>query len=146
VNTNAPPQQSEAIKPAAMLPATGVALTGSSHDPPFAVDGTSQTALIKANRFIYKNKGKAVEIAAKYTKEDPDVVAQTYDTLVAAGAWSVNEGLPREMVEWTINHQVEVGTIKDDQKPTYEKLIDFSVVEAALAKAGGRWTGDRRWD
>ena len=104
------------------------------------------TALLKTNRFIYKDKAKAVETAAKYTKEDPDVVAQTYDTLVAAGAWSVNEGLPKGMVEWTINHQVEVGTIKADQKPTYEKLIDLSIVEAALAKAGGRWTGDRRWD
>jgi ABC-type nitrate/sulfonate/bicarbonate transport system substrate-binding protein len=104
------------------------------------------TALIKANRFIYKDKAKTVEIAAKYTKEDPDVVAQTYDTLAGAGAWSVNEGLPREMVEWTINHQVEVGTITAQAKPTYEKLVDLSVIEAALAKAGGRWTGDRRWD
>jgi hypothetical protein len=32
------------------------------------------------------------------------------------------------------------------EKPTYEKLIDLSVIEAALGKAGGRWTGDRRWD
>jgi ABC-type nitrate/sulfonate/bicarbonate transport system substrate-binding protein len=104
------------------------------------------TALIKANRFIYKDKAKTVEIGVKYTKEDTDVVAQTYDTLVGSGAWSVNEGLPRDMVEWTINHQVEVGMIKAKEKPTYEKLVELSVIEAALAKAGGRWTGDRRWD
>ena len=103
-------------------------------------------ALIKANRFIYKDKTKAVEIGVKYTNVDPDVVAQTYDILVGAGAWSVNEGLPRDMVEWTINRQVEVGTIKAQEKPSYEKLIDLSIIEAALAKAGGRWTGDRRWD
>jgi NitT/TauT family transport system substrate-binding protein len=103
-------------------------------------------ALIKANRFIYKDKAKTVEIAAKYTQQDPEVVAQTYDILAAAGAWPVNDGLPREMVEWTINRQVELGTIKAEEKPSYEKLVDLSVIQAALAKAGGRMTGDKRWD
>ncbi len=104
------------------------------------------SALVKTNRFMYKDKAKAVEIAAKYTQQDPEVVAQTYDILAAAGAWPVNDGLPREMVEWTINRQVELGTIKAEEKPSYEKLIDLSVVQAALSKAGGRLTGDKRWD
>ena len=103
-------------------------------------------ALIKANRFIYNNKAKIVEIATKYTQQDADVISQTYDLLANAGAWPVNDGLPREMVEWTINKQVELGTIKAEEKPTYEKLIDVSVVQAALSKAGGRLTGDKRWD
>ena len=103
-------------------------------------------ALIKANRFIYNNKEKTVEIAARYTQQPADVVAQTYDLLADAGAWPVNSGLPRDMVEWTINKQVELGTIKAQEKPTYEKLIDVSIVQAALAKAGGRLTGDKRWD
>jgi NitT/TauT family transport system substrate-binding protein len=103
-------------------------------------------ALIKANRFIYNNKAKVIEIATKYTQQDSDVVSQTYDLLANAGAWPVNDGLPREMVEWTINKQVELGTIKAEEKPAYEKLIDVSVVQAALTKAGGRLTGDKRWD
>jgi ABC-type nitrate/sulfonate/bicarbonate transport system substrate-binding protein len=103
-------------------------------------------ALIKANRFIYNNKAKIVEIATKYTQQDADVISQTYDLLANAGAWPVNDGLPRDMVEWTINKQVELGTIKAEEKPTYEKLIDVSVVQAALSKAGGRLTGDKRWD
>lgn len=103
-------------------------------------------ALIKANRFIYNNKEKTVEIATKYTQQPADVVGQTYDLLADAGAWPVNNGLPRDMVEWTINKQVELGTIKAQEKPTYEKLIDVSVLQAALAKAGGRLTGDKRWD
>jgi NitT/TauT family transport system substrate-binding protein len=103
-------------------------------------------ALIKANRFIYNNKEKTVEIAAKYTQQPADVTGQTYDLLAEAGAWPVNSGLPKDMVEWTINKQVELGTIKAQEKPTYEKLIDSSVVQAALAKAGGRLTGDKRWD
>ena len=104
------------------------------------------TALIKANRFIYNNKSKTVEIATKYTQQDPEAVAQTYDILATAGAWPVNDGLPKDMVEWTINKQVELGTIKAEEKPTYEKLIDLSVIQAALSKAGGRLTGDKRWD
>ncbi len=104
------------------------------------------TALIKANRFMYNNKTKTVEIATKYTQQDSDVVAQTYDILTNAGAWPVNNGLPRDMVEWTINKQVELGSIKGEEKPSYEKLIDVSVIQAALSKAGGRLTGDKRWD
>lgn len=103
-------------------------------------------ALVKANRFMYKDKAKTVEIAAKYTQQDADVVGQTYDILAGAGAWPVNDGLPKEMVEWTINKQVELGTIKAEEKPSYDKLIDASIIQAAVTKAGGRMTGDKRWD
>ncbi len=104
------------------------------------------TALVKANRFIYNNKAKTVEIAVKYTQQDADAVGQTYDILANAGAWPVNDGLPKDMVEWTINRQVELGTIKAQEKPTYDKLVDLSIIEAALAKVGGRLKGDKRWD
>jgi hypothetical protein len=73
-------------------------------------------------------------------------VAQTYDILAAAGAWPVNDGLPKDMVEWTINRQVELGTIKAAEKPSYDKLVDFSIIEAAIARSGGRLKGDKRWD
>ncbi len=104
------------------------------------------SSLIKANRFIYKEKAKTVEIAVKYTNADPEVVSQTYDILTGAGAWAVNDGLPKDMVEWTIKRQVETGTIKDQDKPSYDKLIDVSIIQAALTAVGGRWTGDHRWD
>jgi ABC-type nitrate/sulfonate/bicarbonate transport system substrate-binding protein len=104
------------------------------------------TALVKANRFIYKDKAKTVEIATKYTQQDADVVGQTYDILANVGAWPVNDGMPKDMVEWTINRQVELGTIKAAEKPSYDKLIDISIIQAAIAKAGGRMTGDKRWD
>src|SRR5215468_311407 len=104
------------------------------------------TALIKANRFMYNNKSKTIEIATKYTQQPADIVGETYDILTNAGAWPVNDGLPRDMVEWTINKQVELGTIKAEEKPSYEKLVDVSIVQAALTKAGGRLKGDKRWD
>jgi len=96
-----------------------------------------RAALIKANRFIYNNKAKTVEIAVKYTQQDSDVVSQTYDILSNAGAWPVNNAWPETWSSWTINQQVELGTIKAQEKPTYEKFIDLSVIEAALSKAGG---------
>jgi NitT/TauT family transport system substrate-binding protein len=104
------------------------------------------TALVKANRYIYNNKAKTVEIAVKYTQQDADAIAQTYDILANAGAWPVNDGMPKDMVEWTVNKQVELGNVKAPEKPTYEKLVDISIVEAAISKAGGRLKGDKRWD
>jgi ABC-type nitrate/sulfonate/bicarbonate transport system substrate-binding protein len=104
------------------------------------------TALVKANRFIYKDKAKTVEIATKYTQQDADIVGQTYDILANVGAWPVNEGLPKDMIEWTINRQVELGTIKAEEKPSFDKLIDISIIQAAIVKNGGRMSGDKRWD
>jgi ABC-type nitrate/sulfonate/bicarbonate transport system substrate-binding protein len=104
------------------------------------------SALIKANRFLYNNKSKAVEIAGKYTKQDPDAIAQTYDILASAGAWPVNGGVPKDMAEWSIDKQVELGSIKAQDKPSYEKFVELTIIDAALKKVGGRLTGDKRWD
>jgi NitT/TauT family transport system substrate-binding protein len=104
------------------------------------------SALIKANRFLYNNKPRAVEIAGKYTKQDPDAIAQTYDILASAGAWPVNGGVPKDMAEWSIDKQVELGSIKAQDKPSYEKFVELTIMDAALKKVGGRLTGDKRWD
>ena len=87
-----------------------------------------------------------MEIADEIHPAGYGCVRQTYDILANAGAWPVNDGLPKDMVEWTINKQVELGTIKAEEKPSYEKLVDVSIIQAALAKAGGRLKGDKRWD
>jgi len=100
---------------------------------------TSWAALIKANRFIYNNRRRPSR-SQPIHQQPADVVNETYDILANAGAWPVNDGLPKDMVEWTINKQVELGTIKAEEKPSYEKLIDVSVIQAALGKAGGRLT------
>jgi hypothetical protein len=71
------------------------------------------------------------------TQQDAEVVAQTYDILANAGAWPVNDSLPKDMVEWTINKQVELGSIKAEDKPSYEKLIDLSVVQDRAYQPAG---------
>jgi hypothetical protein len=102
-------------------------------------------ALIKAN-LVYKDKAEAVAIAVRYTKRDPEAVSPTYDFLANAGAWPVNDGLPKDMVEWTINRPIEIGPIKAAEKPSYDKRVDISVINAAIKKADGRLSGDKRWD
>lgn len=101
-------------------------------------------SLVEADRFIYQNREKTVEIAVKYTKFDRDVVEQTYDQLAALGVWPVNEGLRRNLVEAGLESEVRVGTITEDIKPTYAQAVQLGFLNAAMTRLG-RWAGDPRW-
>lgn len=101
------------------------------------------TAVIKAQRFMYANKDKTVEIGIKYTKLDPEAVSKGYDDLAKGGIWSVNDGMPKDFVQYTIDKKFEMGAI--DKKPTYEQVVDLSIVNEAIKRNGGPMTGDPRW-
>lgn len=89
-------------------------------------------ALVKANRFMYANKARTVEIAMKYAQIPRDVAGQAYDELVRGKVWAQNDGLPRAKVEYTINRMVQVGNIKPAERPAYEDYAAVSVIEPAL--------------
>ena len=89
-------------------------------------------ALAKANRFMYANKARTVEIGMKYGHIPRDVAEQAYDELVRGKVWAQNDGLPRAKVEYTINRMVQVGNIKPEERPKYEDYVAVSVVEAAM--------------
>lgn len=89
-------------------------------------------ALIKANRFMYANKTRTVEIAMKYAKIPRDVAEQAYDELVKGKVWAQNDGLPQAKVEYTINRMVQVGNIKPEARPRYEDYVAVSVLEEAM--------------
>ncbi len=89
-------------------------------------------ALIKANRFIYANKARAVEIGAKYVQIPREVAEQAYDELAKGKVWAQNDGLPRQKVEYTINRMVQVGNIKPEERIKYEDYVAVSVIEQAL--------------
>ncbi len=112
------------------------------NDPKLLQDAVS--ALVEANRFIYKNRDRTIQIGVKFTKFDPDIVARTYDALAARGIWPVNEGLRRDVVEAGLDQEVLNGTITPDVKPTYDQVVQLGFVTAAMTKLG-RWTGDPRW-
>jgi hypothetical protein len=112
------------------------------NDPKLLQDAVS--ALVEANRFIYKNRDRTIEIGIKFTKFDPDIVTRTYDVLAARGIWPVNEGLRRDVVEAGLDQEVLIGTITPDIKPAYDQVVQLGFVTAAMTKLG-RWTGDPRW-
>jgi ABC-type nitrate/sulfonate/bicarbonate transport system substrate-binding protein len=89
-------------------------------------------ALAKANRFMYANKARTVEIGTKYAQIPRDVAEQAYDELVGGKVWAQNDGLPRAKVEYTINRMVQVGNIKPEERPKYEDYVAVSVVEEAM--------------
>jgi NitT/TauT family transport system substrate-binding protein len=91
-------------------------------------------ALAKANRFIYANKARTVEMAVKYAKIPRDVAEQAYDELVKGKVWAQNDGLPRDKVEYTINRMVQVGNIKPEERPKYEDYLAVSVIEEAMKR------------
>jgi NitT/TauT family transport system substrate-binding protein len=91
-------------------------------------------AMVKANRFMYTNKARTVEIAVKHVKIPREIIEPAYDELVKGKVWSQNDGLPRTKVEYTIDRMVKVGSIKPEEKPRYEDYVAVSVTEEALKR------------
>ncbi len=103
------------------------------------------TAVIKAQRFMYMNPAETKRIAVEETKQKPEVVEKAYADLAKAGVWSVNDGVARKLVEYTIDKEIEIGVVKPEKKPTYGQIVDRSVVDEAVRRNGGPWRGDPRW-
>jgi len=100
--------------------------------------------IIKAHRFMYRNKERTLDLASKHTGYPKEVLGPAYDALAAAKVWPVNDGMPAEMVQVTINKMVEIGLLKENEKPKVEQVVDRGPANAALAKLG-RWTDDSGW-
>ena len=98
-------------------------------------------AVIKANRYIYKNKKGALDAAAEITGYGIEELEAAYDQLIKGRVWSVNDGLPKKSVEFTVDNLVRFGRIPADKKPAYEQLVDLSLANKVLEKLG-RWTDD----
>lgn len=90
-------------------------------------------ANIKANEFMRDkaNKDRVVEVAAEVTELDEDIVAKTYDTFLREDMWPKDNGYPKSMVNYTIDQQVELGTLEESNKPTYGDLVDPSIYQDA---------------
>jgi ABC-type nitrate/sulfonate/bicarbonate transport system substrate-binding protein len=101
-------------------------------------------AIIRAHRFMYRNKDRTLELASKHTGYPKEVLSPAYDALAAAKVWPVNDGMPAEMVNTTINKMVEIGMLKETEKPKVEQVVDRGPANAAVAKLG-RWTDDPSW-
>ncbi len=101
-------------------------------------------ALIEAQRFMYQNRARTIEIGVKYTKFSPDIVSRTYDELARRGIWPVNEALHKDLVEDGIETEVQIGNIAAAERPSYERAVEWGFTRACLTKLG-KWSGDPRW-
>lgn len=91
-------------------------------------------AWAKANRFMYANKARTVEIAVKYANIPREVAEPAYDELVKGKVWAQNDGLPRAKVEYTIDRMVKAGSIKPEERPKHEDYVAVSLVEEAMKR------------
>jgi ABC-type nitrate/sulfonate/bicarbonate transport system substrate-binding protein len=93
-------------------------------------------ALMKADRALYDpaQKQAITAIMVKYTKEDPDVVAQTYDQLLKAKAWPQNEGIPKANVQGTIQALKNANQLT--QPVTFDSVVDLSIATKVTAQLG----------
>jgi NitT/TauT family transport system substrate-binding protein len=89
-------------------------------------------ALARANRFMYANRARTVEIAMKHALIPREIAEEAYDELVRGKVWSQNDGLPREKVEYTINRMVQVGNLKPEERPKYEDFVATSILPEAF--------------
>ena len=101
-------------------------------------------AVMKANRYIYKNKKGTLDAAVEFTGYTHEELEPAYDQLVKGRVWSVNDGMAQKMVEFNIDNLVRLGRIPADKKPTYEQVVDLGPASAAL-KTLGKWTDDPGW-
>ncbi len=93
-------------------------------------------ALIRADRAMYdtSKRQQILDIAVKYTKEDPNVVAQTYDALVKAKAWPQNQGIPQANIvgtEKSLKDNNQITTV-----PKFTDLVDLSMANKVVAQLG----------
>lgn len=101
-------------------------------------------AVIKANRYMYKNKKGTLDAAAEVTGYSTEELDLAYDQLTKGRVFSVNDGMPRNMIQFNIDNLVQTGRLAADKKPTYEQMVDFGPAETAL-KTLGKWTDDPGW-
>lgn len=92
------------------------------------------TAMIQADRWIYTHRAQTIAVGIKETQESKAAVTKSYDFLVKAHEWTVNDGLEQSRVMSTMRYEHKLGQIP--RVPTYNQVADTSLVNAILAKMG----------
>ncbi len=93
-------------------------------------------SLMRADRAMYDSskRQQILDIAVKYTKEEPQVVSDTYDLLLKAKAWPQNEGIPKANMDGTAASLKEGGQITT--VPTFDQMVDLSFAKKVVAQLG----------
>ena len=93
-------------------------------------------ALIKADRMLYdtSKRQQLLDVMVKYTKENPQVVADTYDELLALKAWPQNEGIPQANIDGTAKSLKDGGQLTT--VPTFSQLVDLTLAKKIVKQLG----------
>jgi hypothetical protein len=97
-------------------------------------------ANIKARNFMAdtKNKERVLDIAQPITGVSRAILSETYDVFIASGLFPEGNGYPENMVNYTVDQQIELGNLDAAKKPAYADVVDVSIYEAALALLNAR--------
>src|SRR5215469_11014919 len=93
-------------------------------------------SLVRADRAMYDRtqRQKILDIAVKYTKEDPQIVADTYDELLKARAWPQNDGIPKANIEGTVKSLKDSGQLQTS--PSFADLVDLTIARRVVSQLG----------
>ncbi len=126
------------LMPNYMFNAYGASTDWIAHDRPLLRD--TITAMIEANRTMYRDKARVVPIIMEATRKPREAVEYAIDILTKHCVWSVNEGFDPKRTEWTIENSVANGDIEPSKKPTVDQVINLALAKEAVEAAGGRVT------
>lgn len=102
-------------------------------------------AIVKAHRFIYSNRTKAVSQIATATKFPTSVIDKAYQRMIVQdGVFAVNEGLEQKRLQFTVSKMKELGLLQGPS-PNLNTLVDRGPITQAVKQAGGPMKGDPRW-
>lgn len=93
-------------------------------------------ALIRADRTLYdtSKRQQLLDVIARNTKEDAQVVADTYDELVKLKAWPQNEGIPKANIDGTVKSLKENNQIQTT--PSFNQIVDLSIARKVVQQLG----------
>jgi ABC-type nitrate/sulfonate/bicarbonate transport system substrate-binding protein len=93
-------------------------------------------ALVRADRMLYDSSKRAqlLDVMVRNTKEDPQVVADTYDELLKLKAWPQNEGIPKANMDGTAKSLKENNQIQTT--PSFNQMVDLSITKKVVEELG----------
>lgn len=94
------------------------------------------TAMIEADRWMYSHRAQTIAIGVKETQESTAAVTKAYDFLKKAHEWTVNDGLEKSRVMFTMKYEHTLNQIP--KVPAYNQVADLSIVNGVL-KHLKRW-------
>jgi ABC-type nitrate/sulfonate/bicarbonate transport system substrate-binding protein len=85
------------------------------------------------------DKAAFAKVAAKASDIDEKVAQASIDGYQAIGYWVNNDGLDQSQVMSQLDQLVKIGSIKAENKPSYDKIIDKSLYAEALKRVEAKF-------